>query len=261
MPTTQTPNKQYKEQIRIVSEVLHSRNYNPELKAGKGVMIESYLLREAVRISVIIWLLAVPSQIPLPRMGRYRTAYLWYCWEMLIFMDNTNNSCCCGETEHFSGCPDLWSTGHIQRRKVLWKPAASAQSSSWQILLIRENGHFVSWCLYSYGTYIPVIIALRSSSREGSPAASGRDHGPSFVPCMDLNIMPLFPLFFWLHFAIMESVWITIPHYLKSGKERSRFPVVPLVAGECSAAAGAGISMSVMTGSGPSIRMHGPFHS
>ena len=37
-------NKKYKEQIRIVSEVLHSRNYNPELKKLiKGVMIESYL--------------------------------------------------------------------------------------------------------------------------------------------------------------------------------------------------------------------------
>lgn len=37
-------NKQYKEQTRIVSEVLHSRNYNPELKKLiKGVMIESYL--------------------------------------------------------------------------------------------------------------------------------------------------------------------------------------------------------------------------
>ena len=36
--------KQYKEQIRIVSEVLHSRNYNPDLrKLIKGVMIESYL--------------------------------------------------------------------------------------------------------------------------------------------------------------------------------------------------------------------------
>ena len=36
--------KQFKEQIRIVSEVLHSRNYNPDLhKLIKGVMIESYL--------------------------------------------------------------------------------------------------------------------------------------------------------------------------------------------------------------------------
>lgn len=38
-------NKQYKEQTRIVSEVLHSRRYNPELKAlVKGVMVESYLV-------------------------------------------------------------------------------------------------------------------------------------------------------------------------------------------------------------------------
>lgn len=37
-------NKQYKEQIRIVSEVLHSRQYNPALKKLiKGVMVESYL--------------------------------------------------------------------------------------------------------------------------------------------------------------------------------------------------------------------------
>lgn len=38
-------NKQHREQVRIVSEVLHSRNYNPELKSLiKGVMIESYLV-------------------------------------------------------------------------------------------------------------------------------------------------------------------------------------------------------------------------
>ncbi len=37
-------NKQFREQIRIVSEVLHSRRYNTELKQLiKGVMIESYL--------------------------------------------------------------------------------------------------------------------------------------------------------------------------------------------------------------------------
>ena len=45
-------NKQYKEQIRIVSEVLHSRNYNPDLrKLVKGVMIESYLLEGRQDIS------------------------------------------------------------------------------------------------------------------------------------------------------------------------------------------------------------------
>lgn len=37
-------NKQYAEQIRIVKEVLHSRNVNPHIKPFvKGVMIESYL--------------------------------------------------------------------------------------------------------------------------------------------------------------------------------------------------------------------------
>lgn len=37
-------NKQYLEQIRIVNEVLHSRNVNPHIKPYvKGVMIESYL--------------------------------------------------------------------------------------------------------------------------------------------------------------------------------------------------------------------------
>lgn len=44
--------KQYKEQIRIVSEVMHSRNYNPLLKQlVKGVMIESYLVEGRQDIS------------------------------------------------------------------------------------------------------------------------------------------------------------------------------------------------------------------
>src|SRR5699024_644209 len=43
--------KQFKEQIRIVSEVLHSRNYKTELKGLiKGVMIESYLEEGCQRI-------------------------------------------------------------------------------------------------------------------------------------------------------------------------------------------------------------------
>ena len=44
--------KKFREQIRIVSEVLHSRNYNPELKKLiKGVMIESYLVEGCQPIS------------------------------------------------------------------------------------------------------------------------------------------------------------------------------------------------------------------
>ena len=38
-------NKKFREQIRIAGEVMHSRNYNPELKKLiKGLMIESYLV-------------------------------------------------------------------------------------------------------------------------------------------------------------------------------------------------------------------------
>lgn len=44
-------NKKFREQIRIVSEVLHSRNYNADLKKLiKGVMIESYLEEGCQRI-------------------------------------------------------------------------------------------------------------------------------------------------------------------------------------------------------------------
>ena len=45
-------NKQFKEQIRIVSEVLHSRRYNEDVKKMvKGVMIESYLEEGNQKIS------------------------------------------------------------------------------------------------------------------------------------------------------------------------------------------------------------------
>lgn len=54
--------KMHREQIRIVSEVLHSRKYNPELKKlVKGVMIESYLVEG--RISVRI--LCMDSRLPI----------------------------------------------------------------------------------------------------------------------------------------------------------------------------------------------------
>ncbi len=44
--------KKCREQIRIVSEVLHTRNYNPELKKLiKGVMVESYLVEGRQDIS------------------------------------------------------------------------------------------------------------------------------------------------------------------------------------------------------------------
>lgn len=58
-------NKKFKEQIRITSEVLHSRSYNPELKKLiKGVMIESYLEEGNQKIC--------PYR-SMSWMGRYRT--------------------------------------------------------------------------------------------------------------------------------------------------------------------------------------------
>ncbi len=44
-------NKQFKEQIRITKEVLHSRKYNPEIhQMVKGMMIESYLVEGTQKI-------------------------------------------------------------------------------------------------------------------------------------------------------------------------------------------------------------------
>ena len=53
-------NKQFKEQIRITSEVLHSRRYNNDFKKlVKGVMIESYL--EEGSQSATTWFMENPS--------------------------------------------------------------------------------------------------------------------------------------------------------------------------------------------------------
>ena len=48
--------KKFAEQIRIVQEVLHSRDYNPELKKlVKGVMIESYIVEGNQKIDEHIY--------------------------------------------------------------------------------------------------------------------------------------------------------------------------------------------------------------
>lgn len=49
-------NKQYLEQIRIAKEVLHSRNYNPDIhKLVKGLMIESYIEDGAQKIHECVY--------------------------------------------------------------------------------------------------------------------------------------------------------------------------------------------------------------
>ena len=79
-------------------------------------------------------------------------------------MDNTNNSCCCGETEHFSGClicgaPVTYSVeSSVKTCSICHKEQLTNA--------VCENGHFVCDACHSYGTYIPVIIALRSSTEK-----------------------------------------------------------------------------------------------
>ena len=76
-------------------------------------------------------------------------------------MDNTNNSCCCGETEHFSGClicgaPVTYSVeSSVKTCSICHKEQLTNA--------VCENGHFVCDACHSYGTYIPVSTALRSS--------------------------------------------------------------------------------------------------
>ena len=79
-------------------------------------------------------------------------------------MDNTNNSCCCGETEHFSGClicgaPVTYSVeSSVKTCSICHKEQLTNT--------VCENGHFVCDACHSYGTYIPVSTALRSSTEK-----------------------------------------------------------------------------------------------
>ena len=79
-------------------------------------------------------------------------------------MDHTNNSCCCGEAEHFSGCL-------ICGAPITYRAESSIQTCSIchkeQLTnAVCENSHFICDACHSYGTYIPVIIALRSSTEK-----------------------------------------------------------------------------------------------
>ena len=162
-------------------------------------------------------------------------------------MDNTNNSCCCGETEHFSGClicgaPVTYSVeSSVKTCSICHKEQLTNA--------VCENGHFVCDACHSYGTYIPVIIALRSSTEkdplllleEIMDLPSVHMHGPE-------------------HHAIVPSVLLTA---LRNNGERMNYDTalseickrarqVPGGTcgywGVCGAAAGAGIFMSVMQG-------------
>ena len=74
-------------------------------------------------------------------------------------MDHTNNSCCCGEAEYFSGCL-------ICGASITYRAESSIQTCSIchkeQLTnAVCENSHFICDDCHSYGTYAPVIEALR----------------------------------------------------------------------------------------------------
>ena len=66
-------NKKYKEQLRIVSEVLHTRRYNPDLKNMiKGVIWWKVIWKKEDRISDLIWYMESPFLVcTLYWLGRY----------------------------------------------------------------------------------------------------------------------------------------------------------------------------------------------
>ena len=79
-------------------------------------------------------------------------------------MDHTNNSCCCGEAEHFSGCL-------ICGAPITYRAESSIQTCSIchkeQLTnAVCENSHFICDACHSYGTYAPVIAALRDSTEK-----------------------------------------------------------------------------------------------
>ena len=79
-------------------------------------------------------------------------------------MDHTNNSCCCGEAEYFSGCL-------ICGAPITYRAESSIQTCSIchkeQLTnAVCENGHFICDACHSYGTYAPVITTLRDSTEK-----------------------------------------------------------------------------------------------
>ena len=111
-------------------------------------------------------------------------------------MDHTNNSCCCGEAEHFSGCL-------ICGAPITYRAESSIQTCSIchkeQLTnAVCENSHFICDACHSYGTYAPVIAALRDSTEKDAllllekimDLPSVHMHGPehhAIVPCVLLT--------------------------------------------------------------------------
>ena len=92
-------------------------------------------------------------------------------------MDHTNNSCCCGEAEHFSGCL-------ICGASITYRAESSIQTCSIchkeQLTnAVCENGHFICDACHSYGTYAPVITTLRDSTEKDALLLLEKIYGSS----------------------------------------------------------------------------------
>lgn len=173
-------------------------------------------------------------------------------------MDHTNNSCCCGEAEHFSGCL-------ICGASITYRAESSIQTCSIchkeQLTnAVCENGHFICDACHSYGTYAPVIAALRDSTEKDAllllekimDLPSVHMHGPehhAIVPCVLLTA--------FRNNGEHMNYDAALSEICKRAKQ------VPGGTcgywGVCGAAAGAGIFMSVMTGSSPLHKDAWPF--
>lgn len=173
-------------------------------------------------------------------------------------MDHTNNSCCCGEAEYFSGCL-------ICGAPITYRAESSIQTCSIchkeQLTnAVCENGHFICDACHSYGTYAPVITTLRDSTEKDAllllekimDFPSVHMHGPehhAIVPCVLLTA--------FRNNGEHMDYDAALSEICKRAKQ------VPGGTcgywGVCGAAAGAGIFMSVMTGSSPLYKDAWPF--
>lgn len=109
-------------------------------------------------------------------------------------MDHTNNSCCCGEAEHFSGCL-------ICGAPITYRAESSIQTCSIchkeQLTnAVCENSHFICDACHSYGTYAPVIAALETVQKKMLCFFWKKLWIFHLYICMDRSIMQLSHVFF-----------------------------------------------------------------
>ncbi len=171
-------------------------------------------------------------------------------------MDYTNNSCCCGEAEHFSGCLICGASITIVLKALFRRWSICHKGDGHGLVNMGPNCD----ACHSYGTYAPVIAALRDSTEKDAllllekimDLPSVHMHGPEhhdIVPCVLLTA--------FRNNGEHMDYDAALSEICKRAKQ------VPGGTcgywGVCGAAAGAGIFMSVMTGSSPLHKDAWPF--